>query len=79
MRDTQWCRFRTESGCRAGGVSPAGGCRAGGVSPAGGCKLHPASPTPEPSSRYCPQILQALDGILFIAEHKKKAERATKV
>ena len=68
IRDKQWCRFMTESGCRAGGVSPAGGCR-----------LHPASPTPQPPPRYCPQILQALDGILFIAEHKKKAERATKV
>ena len=31
------------------------------------------------SSRYCPEILKALDGILFIAEHKKKAEKTMKV
>ena len=30
-------------------------------------------------SEYCPEILKALDGILFIAEHKKKAERTMKV
>ena len=30
-------------------------------------------------SQYCPEILKALDGILFIAEHKKKAERTMKV
>lgn len=27
----------------------------------------------------CPEILKALDGILFIAEHKKKDEESTKI
>ena len=30
-------------------------------------------------NNICPEILKALDGILFIAEHKKKDEKATKV
>jgi len=30
-------------------------------------------------SNICPEILKALDGILFIAEHKKKDEKATKI
>lgn len=30
-------------------------------------------------SNICPEILKALDGILYIAEHKKKDEKATKI
>ena len=31
------------------------------------------------SSRYCPEVYTAINGILFIAEHKKRMEESTKV
>ena len=41
--------------------------------------LHQERLTGCESHHLCPEILKALDGILFIAEHKKKDEESTKV
>ncbi|XP_023323772.1 acetylcholine receptor subunit alpha-like [Eurytemora carolleeae] len=58
----------------------------------GGCKVHGRSTEniypeytkldqeiEENSRRLCPEIYKALEGILFIAEHKKRMEESTKI
>jgi len=52
----------------------------------GSCKIHGIGAAQnshnqqsEQTTPHCPEILKALDGILFIAEHKKKAEKTMKI